>query len=239
MRSVISALLVTTALALSQGPALAQDVEPGEWWSPDPFSGAYIGMNAGWVHAWADQTRTGTVQGGPPPPPMTVRSSSEDDGLAAGLHAGYNWQFGSAVYGFETDFSYLDVDPSHTTPGGATIRASYDFFGTVRARLGWAFENVLFYGTGGFAYAGVDHEFIAGPGFGSFSDHDVVPGWTAGGGGELAIDPWTFLRIEALYVDLNDTTRTYVRADDEQARTRIRWEDDFVVARVGLSVKFP
>jgi len=139
----------------------------------------------------------------------------------------------------ETDFSYLDVDPSFTTPGGATIRASYDFFGTVRGRLGWAFENVLFYGTGGFAYAGVDHEFLVGPLKGNFSDHDVVPGWTAGGGTEWAIDPWTFLRVEALYVDLNDTTRTYVRQDQPLSRTRIRWEDEFVVVRLGLSVKFP
>ncbi len=236
MRSVISALLVTTALALSQGPALAQDVEPGEWWSPDPFSGAYIGATAGWVHAWADQTTTATFLG---VPLGTFRSSSEDDGWAAGLHAGYNWQFGSAVYGFETDFSYMDVNPSFTNPAGQTARASYEYFGTARVRLGWAPENVMFYGTGGFAYAGVDHEFIAGPGFGTFSDHDVKTGWTAGGGTEWAIDPWTFLRVEALYVDLNDTTRTYVRQDQPRSRTRIRWEDEFVVVRLGLSVKFP
>ena len=235
MRLFFGTLLVATMSILSASAVFAQDFEPGEWWSPDPFSGAYIGMNAGWVRAWADQTVTSL--GGPFP--VTVRTSSEDDGFAAGLHAGYNWQFGSAVYGFETDFSYMDVDPSFTPPVGPTIRASYDFFGTVRGRLGWAFENVLFYGTGGFAYAGVDHEFLTGPVAGNFSDHDVVPGWTAGGGTEWAIDPYTFLRVEALYVDLEDTTRTYIRQDDPQFRNRIRWEDEFVVVRLGLSVKFP
>lgn len=241
MRSVVSALLVTTALALSQGPTVAQDVEPGEWWSPDPFSGAYIGGTAGWVHADADQLVT--LPGDPAPPP--VRFSSDDDGWAAGLHAGYNWQFGSAVYGFETDFSYMDVNPSLTLPInspstlGETLRTSYEYFGTVRGRLGWAFQNILVYGTGGFAYAGLDHTFIAPMIPLSQSDDDVRAGWTAGGGTEWAIDPYTFLRVEALYVDLEDTTIRYVKEGCPECRTRIRWEDDFVVARVGLSVKVP
>ena len=242
MRSFVSALLITTALALSQGPAVAQEyIEPGEWWSPDPFSGGYAGGNAGWVRAWADQTVTLTVDVAEPPPPITKKFSSEGDGPAIGLHTGYNWQFGSAVYGFETDFSWMDVDASFLEPSVLQTRyeSSYKYFGTVRGRLGWAIENIMFYGTGGFAYAGVDHNFINQGTAGRFSDHDVVPGWTAGGGTEWAIDPYTFLRVEALYVDLEDTTRTYIRQDAPEARTRIRWEDEFVVVRVGFSVKVP
>ena len=240
MRSIVSALLVTTALALSQGPTVAQEFEPVEWWSPDPFSGAYIGATAGWVHADTDQTLL------PPAPglPSTKFRGSDDDGPAVGLHAGYNWQFGALVTGFETDISWMDLDPS-STGLGSTRTTSFNYFGTVRGRLGWAFENVLFYGTGGFAYAGLDHKFSETTFGTSFSNDEVATGWTAGGGTEWAIDPWTFLRIEALYVDLDDTTITYdfsnsgCDAQFEFCTARIRWENEFYVVRLGLSVKFP
>ncbi len=66
-----------------------------------------------------------------------------------------------------------------------------DYFGTVRARLGYAFDRVLVYGTGGFAYS------------------DERGGWTAGGGVEYAL-PGSFLGstaitigVEGLYVNLD------------------------------------
>ena len=38
----------------------------------------------------------------------------------------------------------------------ANTSAKIDWYGTARARAGWTAGNVLFYGTGGFAYGHVD-----------------------------------------------------------------------------------
>lgn len=239
MRFVFSALLVATMSVLSAGAVRAdEDYEPEVVYTQPvqpvqlrPFAGPYIGANAGWVRADADQTALPTQPG----QPLFTLPGSDADGVAVGLHIGYSWQSGPLVVGVETDISWMDLDATST--GEGSIRtASYHYFGTVRGRLGWAFQNFLLYGTGGYAYAGLDHKFnglVAGT---SFSGEEVISGWTAGGGIEVALvnslGPVT-LRAEALYVDLEDTTRT---SPPGCCVSRIRWEDEFVVARVGFSV---
>jgi outer membrane immunogenic protein len=140
--------------------------------------------------------------------------------------------------GLEGDFSWLDVSPT-TAISGVTLKTDYDYFGTLRGRIGLAHDNLLFYLTGGLAFAHVDHRYDV-PAFGfSQSDTKWSTGWTAGGGLELDRGHWR-LRAEVLYVDLADTTRDYSFPAPPCRGTcasRIRWEDDFLVARVGLSFK--
>ena len=81
-----------------------------------------------------------------------------------------------------------------------------NFFGTVRGRLGYAFDRVLFYGTGGFAY-----------GDGGTGGDDFRTGYTAGGGIEYAHAHDSFfnffkssavtLKVEGLYVNLEQDGR--------------------------------
>ena len=79
----------------------------------------------------------------------------------AGGQAGYNWQQGSWVYGFEGDLSGTGLKSSMS--GGlssiapvwgdtASTTAKVDWYGTVRGRAGWTADKVLVYGTGGLAY---------------------------------------------------------------------------------------
>ncbi|MBL7405733.1 porin family protein, partial [Escherichia coli] len=88
-------------------------------------------------------------------------------GFSGGAQIGYNYQFtpgSGVVIGVEADAQYLDfgrnrnnafvsgaVAPGYyvTDPRGLS---SLDYFGTVRGRLGYAFDRTLVYGTGGFAY---------------------------------------------------------------------------------------
>ena len=70
----------------------------------------------------------------------------------------------------------------------------------MRARVGYAADRVLFYGTAGGAFGNI--ETGANGGFVS----STKGGWTAGAGVEVAFaDNWT-ARVEYLFVDLQNST---------------------------------
>jgi outer membrane immunogenic protein len=84
-----------------------------------------------------------------------------------------------------------------------------DWFGTLRGRLGFAADNILFYGTGGLAYGHLNATSDINVNYGGpvarlqGSVDDVNWGWTVGGGVEYGINNWS-LGAEYLYVDLGD-----------------------------------
>ena len=132
----------------------------------------------------------------------------------AGGHAGYNWQTGSAVYGFETDLSATHLDssmhgtltfPFPVTPTPLTsTTASIDWYGTLRGRLGVATGPLLFYGTAGLAYGNVGLSSNVSA-FGSSLNSQmstVRTGWVAGGGIEYMWRPNLSLSLGYQYVDL-------------------------------------
>ena len=98
--------------------------------------------------------------------------TSNLNGVVGGGQVGYNWQFSPwLVFGVEADIQASDV---HDTVNSAAAVAgrlrpaspvrrrstkSVDWYGTVRGRVGVApfMPNLLIYGTGGFAYGGVNH----------------------------------------------------------------------------------
>jgi hypothetical protein len=90
------------------------------------------------------------------------------DGLVGGAQFGYNWQADSLVFGIEGDISFTDwgqrttvFDTDAGDLGGpdvdnfafGTVSADVDFLASVRGRLGFAFDSLLIYGTGGVAWA--------------------------------------------------------------------------------------
>ncbi|MBK9077954.1 MAG: porin family protein [Hyphomicrobium sp.] len=190
------------------------------------WEGPYIGAQVGWVSADADQSNIG------------VSLSSEDDAFSAGVLGGYNRQCGRVVFGIRSDINWTDVGSSATI-AGQTFTSSYDYYGTLRGRLGITHEDMLFYVTGGLAYADVDHALSA-PAFGvNQSDSDMKFGYVVGGGIEfMRDDRWT-LRAEALYVDLGDSSESYVgtTACGAICRANVEWDDDFFVGRIGLTMK--
>ncbi len=63
-----------------------------------------------------------------------------------------------AVVGLETDFQGAGISNKNTVQTNASFddtvagERNLDWFGTVRGRLGYAFDATLLYATGGFAY---------------------------------------------------------------------------------------
>jgi outer membrane immunogenic protein len=192
-----------------------------------PFSGFYVGAHAGWIKADSDQL---ALNNG-------VSLSDEEDGFTIGVHSGYNLQCGRLLIGFESETNWADIETSSSI-AGQTVSVEYDYWGALRVRGGIVHNNnLLLYATGGLAYARLDRQLDA-PAFGiDDSDSELEWGWTAGGGAELLCGRWSF-RAEALYIDVGDETITYTaNAPCVVCESKIRYEDDFVVARVGVSLK--
>ena len=132
----------------------------------------------------------------------------KSDGLFGGIQLGYNHQFGNVVLGIEGDVSLANITGSVTSlsPSGDQIGAVSDgkdkILGSVRGRLGYTFNNLLIFGTGGIAYkfhegsrtqyatassSGAATAFSTNPVFVENSSTSYVGG-TIGGGAEYALD---------------------------------------------------
>jgi outer membrane immunogenic protein len=89
--------------------------------------------------------------------------SLKKSAVLGGVQLGYNYQFNrNWLIGFETDFdgTALKGSAATSTASGlfvASVQQRIDWFGTVRARLGYLpTDNLLAYFTGGFAYGSVE-----------------------------------------------------------------------------------
>lgn len=140
------------------------------------WTGPYVGANLG--YQWGTATHTG----------------ADPHGFAGGLQGGYNLQLGQFVIGAETDLQLTDADDRF-----AAWKFSNPWFGTLRARGGYALNNILLYATLGMAYGGGEID----PGGGATETHTHV-GWTAGAGMEVGLTPNWSAKVEYLYVDLSD-----------------------------------
>ena len=143
------------------------------------WQGAYVGANLG--YQWSGVSN----------------SPTEPRGVAGGVQAGYNAQYGQFVFGGETDLQATGANDRF-----APWKFSNPWFGTLRARAGVAMSNVMFYGTIGLAYGSLklQNTLI------NVSEHHTSAGWAGGLGMEVALmGNWT-ARAEYLYVDLGDST---------------------------------
>lgn len=148
------------------------------------WTGFYLGIVGG--GAWEDSSVDPKMKGG-----------------FVGGTAGYNWQAGNVVFGLEADGSWADVSASATTLG-VTLSSKIDALGTVRGRIGYAVNNVLFYGTGGYAW--IDNKLsISALGL-TVSDTKFRSGWTVGAGVEAFFAPQWSVKGEYLYRSFSGAT---------------------------------
>jgi outer membrane immunogenic protein len=136
----------------------------------------------------------------------------------AGGHAGYNWQQGSMVYGFETDFQGTGLNSSMTgglTPSSipstdyAHTTASINDYGTFRGRFGFTTGQWLFYGTGGAAYGNVNLSSQFSTLGLLMTALDVTQpkfGWVVGAGFEYLLRPNWMFTLNYQYVDLGNVS---------------------------------
>ncbi len=210
---------------------------------------------------------------------LAFSNSSGNEGFVGGGQIGYNYQFtpgSGVVVGIEADAQYADfgrqrnrfsavgANGSAIIPGTLVFNpnglSGLDYFGTVRGRLGYAFDRTLVYATGGFAYgSGGGRQF----GTGVRSD-DFQTGYVVGGGIEYALPTDSFLnffrssavtvKVEGLYVNLdrnrnvagafatNNLGQLVTTASQGvtvvQGPANLRRDTEFAVIRAGVNYKF-
>jgi outer membrane immunogenic protein len=204
-------------------------VDPWTW------TGVYAGVNGGWSWGRADTayaqssqtigTITTTTLGGAvlgvttiagPVVTTALADNARMDGWLGGIQVGHNWQFNQWLVGLEGDFqltdqrggsTFCDIAGCGIGSSVATTDFHLDWFGTIRGRAGWIWDNrLLLYATGGLAVGHVSADYnLAVNGLApnaSFRSRDVQFGYVGGGGGEYRFTPrWSF-KVEYLYMDL-------------------------------------
>lgn len=249
--------------ALGVGTASAADLPI---WTPGPtgpvllpftWAGPYFGVNIGgqWT---SDKIRTtssgpgffaGEAQSLDAMSPGTVTSA----GVIGGMQAGYNWQFDQAVVGLEVDFNGATATGNNSVigifnaPPGTALTTTVKqpmFITTVRPRVGWTFDHVMVYATGGYAFATyqvVDsYNFTVGlPG----TQGDVtakLSGWTAGAGVEYAFYKGMSLKLEYLYLGMGSFTTNIAAPPPTASPTNIivRHSLSDSMIRLGLNFHF-
>lgn len=170
------------------------------------WAGAYAGVQGG--AGWLDGTFS--AFGG---------SATQDfDGGVVGGFVGYNWQFSNGfVAGIEGD-----VDYNFNEESAAGIDVGTDWAGSVRGRVGYAFDRALVYGAAGWTFT---NGYVKGLGV---DENETFNGWTVGAGVDFAVTDNLFVRGEYRYNDFGDKDIVPgLNADLDQS-----------VVKVGLGVKF-
>jgi outer membrane immunogenic protein len=182
------------------------------------WTGFYLGINGGYGWGTSDWSILGVGI-----------VSAKPKGWLLGGTLGFNYQTGSFVWGVEGDLAWSDVKSSDACGLVLTCDTSTSYLGTVRARVGYAFDRWLPYITGGGAYGDVKASI---PALG-LSGSKAQFGWTVGGGLEYAfLGNWS-AKLEYLYVDLGSFDAGFVAPF---ASTDVTFKENIV--RAGLNYKF-
>jgi outer membrane immunogenic protein len=215
-------LLLSTAFVAIALPAIAADM-PGRR-APQPvyaqaapmftWTGFYLGANAGAV--WGDFTKAG-------------KFIDSKYGFTGGITGGYNHQINNFVVGLEGDYNYSGMGGrGFALPGPAFVKGELTSFGTLRGRLGVAFDRALIYGTGGYAFGFSSLE----SGFAkSTSSHH---GYVIGAGLEYAFTQNVSAKAEYLYMPLDAKNALAVPGFGVGSKTGI----DANVLRAGVNYRF-
>ena len=225
MKRVFCIALLAAGLAT---PVAAQ--QPFNW------TGYYVGVNAG--YAWADgsarvfESDTGT----------TVSRSFDLDSFFAGIQGGFNYQAvdSNVVWGVEVDLQWADGDDRVSVTysnGTGVFTGHFDWFGTLRGRVGVTNGPALWYVTAGGAWPGAR--------FSVFIPFDVTQGafsgkpkfgWVVGAGVEwLLRDNWT-VKFEYQYLDFGARTVNAVGTGGEPLSGR--FDLDAHTLRFGFNYRF-
>lgn len=202
---------LASILVLGAGAAAAADLPSAKYLPMAPalpalynWTGVYAGLQGG--YSWGTDTTRELLTAN-----RAFINAFEYHPSSAfgGAHAGFNFQMGSIVLGIEGDVEYINArsgfqDPSRVRspndPGGL-VRVQQDWQASVRARIGYAFDRVMVYGTGGVAFTEFDYAYfnpLAGFGEGGTFSRT---GWTVGGGVNYALTNNLILGVDYRYTD--------------------------------------
>ena len=181
--SIVVAILAGTALASAQG-AMTSDAPitpavsfPSLYTWSGPYTGAFVGYN------FTDFDQSGGA-------------GFSGEGFIGGVYAGYSLQTEQFVYGIEADVGGSGVDADgFNSRTGLSIGADSSAFGSVRGRVGIAYDPFLLFATGGLAVANSELS------LGGVEDDNTHFGYTVGAGVEAAVTDNISSRVEYRYSD--------------------------------------
>ena len=218
MKQFLAALLLLSSASVSANAA-----EPASNRAGIDWSGLFIGLQAGHLDGTSHQQR-----GAPGP----VNRYIDFDGGFAGASIEYLWQEGDFVFGPQAEIAWSNADGVFST-GANQFISGVEWFGSAGGKAGMAFDNVLLFGTAGFAFAGITggqaNTFLAR----HWTDVELNTGYSVGGGVDLMLpDDWV---IGAEYRHYNFGETNYGPSLTFQARTQ---ETDFNAVSFRLRKKY-
>jgi outer membrane immunogenic protein len=230
---------VAAAFLAASGTAGAADIAPVPA-IPVPsynWAGLYLGAHVGGAWEHRDATIFNALTNAPLAP-----GEIHADSVIGGGQIGFNYALTrNVIVGVEADVSGTDL---RQTSFGANLfgvrEKKIDVFGTARARLGYAWDNWLIYGTGGFAW--VDEQMTrtqrvitvnnATPGTVE-SASGVATGWAAGAGLEWGFARNWSARVEYLHLELDTQSFLF-----PLAAQRVDAQVTIDSARIGVNYRF-
>jgi outer membrane immunogenic protein len=246
------------ALLSMGGAASAADIYSGGSTKDAPayapvasWTGFYAGVNGG--YAWGNDGKLSAEAckycywyG---PYDEGKKTLSPEGGFGGG-QIGYNWQgvlHPHFVFGIEADIQGGDITGSSSLKllhghAAASAKSELDWFGTVRGRLGYAIDNVLFYGTGGFAYGSVKDTLSVTPPWGnakSAKKDETETGYVVGGGVEYKFNPSWSLKAEYQFLDFgSDKLSKDAGNCYSWATASLKSDHSYNTVRAGLNYHF-
>jgi outer membrane immunogenic protein len=208
------------------GADLSPPLMPVPYKAAYNWTGLYIGLNAGFAAA----SVTNTVAGGG----LDGFGRTSIPGGIGGAQFGANYQIGAVVLGFEADFDGSMATKSVTVAGTTTGTDQIPWIGTLRGRLGYAFDRFLLYATAGGGATQIISNLNIGA-IGSAATTNTHGAWTAGGGVEAAMTDSLSAKVEYLYVDTGNIPVAQVGAPFVTVTGRL--QDNLV--RAGLNYRLP
>lgn len=210
-----------TARTLTAAPRNSDDtyVRILRRYRPYDWTGLYFGANLGGLSStaafnWAPDSA------GFPGSAADMATASTDSltnwALIGGGEVGANWQVDNYVLGVEADYGVLRLKQSRNDNlarfgfASSPLAESMELDGiaTVRGRLGYAFDRLLVYATGGIAFAHIKSRDSIAFSFSGTSNSAALDTWSTaavyGGGLEYALaGNWT-AKIGYLHTEIGD-----------------------------------
>ena len=231
-------------------PSYLKSVAPFNW------TGLHISLSAGYAFDGHDPDYSFNDI---PPSQVALLPAGADltsNGGLVGGALGYDVQLRGVVVGLEGDISWTNFGdddvitvPANTVLGMPPLKFAttykLDWISTLRGRIGVPFQDLLVYGTGGFAFADVSMDSsvtVSDPPIGSLvgSTETTKVGWTLGGGAELALCDNITVKAEALYFDLGSISLNATASPSlmTTASKDVVQKIEGVIARAGIGYKF-
>ncbi len=239
MKQAVVALALASLVGI--GRPLAADFPPPAQSAPVPppiyspaspsktWNGFYLGINGGYGFGSSQWSLNGT--------PTNVFSPN---GALVGGTLGFNLAISEVLVGFEGDADWAGLDGSvgncavNSAGAVAACETKNNFLGTARLRVGYQYDRMLPYVTGGAAFGNISAGLNPPAAFQSA----LRAGWVAGGGLEYALTDNWWAKAEYLYVSFgNASSCTTIANCGTASGAAVTLTENLV--RAGFNYRFP